>query len=135
VSLVRQQRRKQEVYSLQGELRKLKPPSLYGEREREDDVEAWLLGLQRYFQLHNYSSNLEARIATYHLHGKVAMWWDQLKQVEHVNESRITWKQFKKYFQKEYLSEHFYDKKMQEFFELRLGSMTMGEYERSSWDC
>jgi hypothetical protein len=79
--------------------------------------------------LHNYTSNLEARIATYDLHGKNAMWWDQLKQVEHINESMITWKQFKKYFQKEYLSKHFYDKKMQEFFELRLGSMTMAEYE------
>jgi hypothetical protein len=54
---------------------------------------------------------------------------DQLKQVEHVNESRITWKKFKKYFQKEYLSENFYDKKMQEFFELRSGSTTMAEYE------
>ena len=115
---------------MQGEMRKLKPPSFEGEREREDDVEAWLLGLRRYFQFHNYSSNLEARIVSYHLHRKVAMWWDQLKQVEHVNESRITWKQFKKYFQKEYLSEHFYDKKMQDFFELRLGSMTMGEYEK-----
>jgi hypothetical protein len=51
------------------------------------------------------------------------------EQVEHINESRITWKQFKRYFQKEYLSENFYDKKMQDFFELRLGSMTMVEYE------
>jgi hypothetical protein len=42
----------------------------------------------------------------------------------------ITWKQFKKYFQKEYLSKHFYDKKMQDFFELGLGSMTMEEYEK-----
>jgi hypothetical protein len=92
LSPVRQQRRKQEVDSLQGELRKLKPLSFDGEREREDDVEAWLLRLRRYFQLHNYSSNLEARISTYHLHRKVAMWWDQLKKVEHVNESRITWK-------------------------------------------
>jgi hypothetical protein len=80
--------------------------------------------------LHNYSSNLEARISTYYLHGKVAVWWDQLKQVEHVDESRITWKQFKKYFHKEYHSENFYDKKMQEFFELRLGSMIMAEYEK-----
>jgi hypothetical protein len=126
---VRHQRRRHELDSLQGELRKLKPPSFDGEREREDDVEAWLLGIRKYFQLHNYSSNLEARISTYHLHGKVVMWWDQLKQVEHINESRITWKQFKRYFQKEYLSENFYDKKMQEFFELKLGSMTMIEYE------
>jgi hypothetical protein len=111
-------------------MRKLKSPSFEGEREREYDVEAWLIGLKRYFQLHNYSSNLEARIATYHLHRKAAMWWDQLKQVEHVNESRITWNHFKKYFQKKYLSEHLYDKKMQDFFELRLGSMTMAGYEK-----
>jgi hypothetical protein len=124
------QRRKQKVDCLQGEMRNLKTPFFDGEREREDDAKAWFLGLQIYFQLHNYSSNLEARVATYHLHGKTAMWWDQLKQVDHVDESRITWKQFKNYFQKEYLSEHFYDKKMQEFFELRLGRRTMEEYEK-----
>jgi hypothetical protein len=112
VSHVRHQRRKQEVDNLQGESSKIKPHFFEGEREREDNVEAWFLGIRRYFQLNNYSSNLEARISTYHLHGKFAMWWDQLKQVEHVNESRITSKQFKKYFQKEYLSEHFYHKKM-----------------------
>jgi hypothetical protein len=100
------------VDSLQGDLRKIKTPSFDVEREREDDVEAWFLGLKRYFQFHNYSSNLEAIIPTYHLHGKATMWWDQLKQVEHNNKNRITWKQFKKYFQKEYLSENFYDKKM-----------------------
>jgi hypothetical protein len=98
MSPVRHQRRKQEVDCFQGEMSNLKPPSFEDEREREDDAEAWFLGLQRYFQLHNYSSNLEANISTYHLHRKVAIWWDQLKKVEHVNESRITWKQFKKYF-------------------------------------
>jgi hypothetical protein len=92
VSRVRHQRRKQEVDSLQGELRKLKPPSFAGERERQDDFEACFLGIRRYFKLHNYSSNLEARIATYHLHGKATIWWYHLKQVEHVNESMITWK-------------------------------------------
>jgi hypothetical protein len=129
VSPIRHQRRKQEIDSLQGELRKLKPPSFGDEREREYDAKACFLGLRRYFQLHNYSSNMEAIISTYHLHGKAAICWDQLKQVEHINESRITWKQFKKYFHKEYLSENFYDKKMQDLFELRLGSMTMTEYE------
>jgi hypothetical protein len=79
VSLVRHQRRRYKLDSLQGELRKLKPPSFYGKRERKDDVEAWLIGLMRYFQMHNYSSNLEAIISTYHQHGKVSIWWDQLK--------------------------------------------------------
>jgi hypothetical protein len=84
--------------SLQGELRKLKIPTFDGEIEGEDNDDTWFLGLKRYFQLQNYSSNLEARISTYPLHGKASMWWDQLKQVELINENRITWKQFKKYF-------------------------------------
>lgn len=104
VSHVRHQIRIHELNNLQEYLRKLKPPSFDGEREREDDVEAWFLGLGRYFQLHNYSSNLESIISTYHLHGKATIWWDQIKQVEHINERRITWKTFKKYFQKEYIS-------------------------------
>jgi hypothetical protein len=58
------------------------------------------------------------------------MWWDQLKKVEHNNESRITWNQFKKYFHMEDLFEHFYDKKMQELFSLRMGIMTRTEYEK-----
>jgi hypothetical protein len=88
---IRHQRRTHELESLQGEIRKLKTPSFDGEREMEYDIEAWFLAIKKYFQLHNYSSNLEAMISTYHLHGNVVMWWDHLKQVENINESRITW--------------------------------------------
>jgi hypothetical protein len=37
--------------------------------------------------------------------------------------------EFKKYFEKKYLTKRYYDKKMKEFFELNLGSMTIDEYE------
>jgi hypothetical protein len=37
--------------------------------------------------------------------------------------------QFKGYFQEKYLFEHYYERKMKEFFELKLGTMTMDEYE------
>jgi hypothetical protein len=57
----------------QGELRKIKPPYFDGEREREYDVESWFLKIRKYFQLHNYSSNIEDRIGTYHFHGKYVM--------------------------------------------------------------
>jgi hypothetical protein len=46
------------------------------------------------------------------------------------SEKNVTWKEFKKYFQKKYLIKRYYDKKMKEFFELKLGSMTIAEYER-----
>jgi hypothetical protein len=58
------------------------------------------------------------------------MWWDQLVQVQHIKEKNFTWKEFKKYFKNKYLNKRYYDKKMKEFFELKLGSMTIDEYER-----
>ena len=115
---------------MHGELKKINPPTFYGGNKRGEDVESWLLGMRRYFQLYQYSPNLEARIAIYHLKGKTSIWWDELVQVKWINENKITWQQFKKYFQHTYLSEHYYDRKIQEFFELKLGNMTMEEYER-----
>jgi hypothetical protein len=58
------------------------------------------------------------------------MWWDQFVQVKHIREKDITWKEFKRYFEKKYLTKRYYDRKMKEFFELKLGSMTINEYER-----
>jgi len=52
-------------------------------------------------------------------------------QVQHIKENSVTWREFKKYFEKKYLSKRYFDKKMKEFFELKLGSMTIEQYERS----
>jgi hypothetical protein len=49
VSPIRHQRRIYELDSLQGELRKLKPPIFDGENKRGDDVEMWFLGIRKYF--------------------------------------------------------------------------------------
>ena len=57
---------------------KIKPPYFDGENKKGEYAEAWLLGMKKYFQFHNYSSNAEARIADYHLQGKASMWWEQL---------------------------------------------------------
>jgi hypothetical protein len=51
--------------------------------------------------------------------------------VQHICEKDITWKEFKRYFENKYMTKRYYDKKMKEFFELKLGSMTIDEYERS----
>jgi hypothetical protein len=50
--------------------------------------------------------------------------------VQHIKEKSITWRELKKYFEKKYLTKRYYDKKMKELFELKLGSMTIDEYER-----
>jgi hypothetical protein len=63
---------------LKGEMNKIKPPTFDGEHKKEEDVETWFLGMRKYFQLQNYSSHAEGRIAMYQLKGKASMWWDQL---------------------------------------------------------
>ena len=66
----------------------------------------------------------------YQLKGKESMWWDHLVQVQHIREKYITWKEFKRYFDKKCLTKRYYDRKMKEFFELKMGSMTIDEYEQ-----
>jgi hypothetical protein len=118
------------VDELRGEMNKIKPPTFDGEHKKDEDAETWLLGMRKYFQLHNYSSHAKGRIFIYQLKGKASMWWDQLVQVQHIKEKSVTWREFKKYFENKYLTKRYYDKKMKEFFELKLGSMTIDEYER-----
>jgi hypothetical protein len=126
-----QKHRKSGREELKGEMNKIKPPTFDGEHNKEEDVETWLLGMKKYFQLQNYSSHAEGRIAMYWLKGKASMWWDQFVQVQHIREKEVTWKEFKRYFKKKCLTKRYYDRKMKEFFELKLGSMTIDEYEQS----
>ena len=42
------------------EFKKAKPPSLNEEIEKGEEVEAWLLGLKKYFRVHDYFENLKA---------------------------------------------------------------------------
>jgi hypothetical protein len=50
--------------------------------------------------------------------------------VQHVKEKNVTWKEFKKHFEKKYLTKRYCIKKMKDLFELKLRSMTIDEYER-----
>jgi hypothetical protein len=85
---------------------------------------------EKVFHLHNYSSLAEGRISIYQLKGTTSIWWNQYVQVQCIDEKKVTWREFKRYFQRKYLTKRYYDKKMKEFFDLKVGSMTIDEYER-----
>ena len=44
-----------------GEFKKIKSPIFYGEIEKGEEAEFWLLGMKKYFQLYNYSDELKAK--------------------------------------------------------------------------
>ena len=52
------------------------------------------------------------RVAIFNLNGRTSIWSDHLKQVKTINERKIVWKQFKKYFKKKYFSDRYYDDKI-----------------------
>ena len=69
-------RRKYRKDELQGELRKVKPPTFRGESEKGEDAEAWLLGMRNYFCIYSYSSKMEASIDIHQLQGQASIWWE-----------------------------------------------------------
>jgi hypothetical protein len=110
------------------ELKKAKPPSFNGKIERGEEAEDWLLGLKKYFRVHDYSKNLKARIAIFNLNGNAKIWWEDLKNVKVISEEELSWKQFEKHFKKKYLLEKYFDEKTKEFYELKMGQLIIEEY-------
>ena len=71
---------------------------------------------------------MNVRVAIFNLSGRASIWWEHHKQVKKINERNIVWKQFKKHFKQKYLTDRYYDDKIKEFHELKLGQLTMEEY-------
>ena len=65
--------------SLQGGFRKIRVLTYEGEVNTREKDEEWLLGMRKYFQVHNYSSEMKAQLSIYNLNGKAARWWIDLK--------------------------------------------------------
>ena len=66
---------KRNVDHLEGEFKKIKPTNFDGEPKTEEEAEACLLDIKKYFHIYNYSSNMKVRMAIYNLKGKPSIWW------------------------------------------------------------
>jgi hypothetical protein len=118
-------RKRKQMDHLDGEFKKIKPSTFDGESRTDEEVEAWLLDIKKYFQIYNYSSNMKVRMVIYNMKGKASIWWQDLKLAKGLKEKNMEWEIFKKHFKKQYLSESYYERKTKEFYELKLGQMSM----------
>jgi hypothetical protein len=109
-------------------LRKQNHPLSMEKLRRGKKQKFWLLGLKKYFRVHDYYENLKARITIFNLNGKASIWWEDLRNVKGIHEKDLSWKQFEKYFKKKYLLEKYFDGKTKEFYELKMGQLTIDEY-------
>jgi len=83
--------------------------------------------MKNYFQIYNYSSELQAKMKIYNLTGKVDIWWQDIKKVTNIKEHYVTWNIFKKYFKRNYMTKQYYEEKAKEFYDIKLGTLTMKE--------
>lgn len=68
------------------EFKKAQPPTLDGEVKKDEEVEAWMLGVKKYFRCHNYSKNMKERVSIFSLKGEDDIWWEYLRNVNHIME-------------------------------------------------
>jgi len=64
---------------LRNEFKKAKPPTFDGDVKNPEDADAWILGLRKFFELHNYTDNMKVRVAIFNLKGKADIWWEDVK--------------------------------------------------------
>jgi len=57
-----------------------------------EDAEAWILGMEKFFELHEYINNMKARIAIFSLKGKSNIWWEDVKWVREIRKNYLSWR-------------------------------------------
>ena len=73
--------------------------------KKTEDAETWIIGMKKFFELHNYIDNMKARVAIFSLRGKTNIWWKYVKQVRDIRIKDLSWHEFKRLFRKKNLSE------------------------------
>lgn len=68
-----------------------------------EDAEAWILGMNKFFELHEYANNMKALIAIFSLKGKEDIWWEDVKWVRDIRTDNLSRWEFKRIFRKKYL--------------------------------
>jgi len=82
---------------------KVKPPTFDGDVKNLEEAKAWILGMNKFFELHEYTDNMKAIIAIFSLKGKADIWWEDVKQVRGIRMDDMSWQEFKRIFKKKYL--------------------------------
>ncbi|XP_057835020.1 uncharacterized protein LOC131045453 [Cryptomeria japonica] len=109
------------------DLKRIAPPTFNG-NTIDDGVEAWVIEMGKYFELHNMSNETKAVWVAYQLTGEPATWWDNEKSKKKLQPGDITWEIFLQSFRKRRLPQLFFDTKMTEFQNLTQGGMTVTQY-------
>jgi hypothetical protein len=81
------------------------------------------------FALRDYISNMKVRMTVFQLKGSALLWWKTLLSQLNLIIEDVTWELFEERFRVRYLSEEFFERRLNEFIALRQGGRTVPESE------
>ncbi|XP_030460825.1 uncharacterized protein LOC115681125 [Syzygium oleosum] len=117
-----------QMHQLVEQFLKLKPPKFTGRGDPET-APRWVEELEKAFDLLGCTEIEKITLATYQLQDDANDWWKATKDRVFPEGIDQTWTAFVESFYGQYFSESAQEKKMAEFMRLRLGSMTVVQYE------
>ncbi|XP_028092860.1 uncharacterized protein LOC114293038 [Camellia sinensis] len=102
----------------------MKPPLFYGSIDPLK-AEAWVLGIDKLFEVFLYTEGQKVQLALFTLEEEARRWWMLVRE-----ENRgITWARFLEIFYEKYFPQRVRDRKVSEFEQLKQWNRLVAEYE------
>lgn len=86
------------------EFKKEIPPTFDVYVKKPKDEKAWILWMNKLFELHEDTYNMKAIITIFNLKGKEGICWEDVKWVRYIRTYDLSWWEFKRLLRKKYLS-------------------------------
>ena len=102
----------------------MKPPQFHGGLDPLK-AEAWVLGIEKLFEVFPCSDTQKVLLATFMLEDEARRWWMLMWE----NHRDVDWAKFLEIYYDKYFPQCVRDRKVAEFMELKQDSMTVAEYE------
>ncbi|XP_028095152.1 uncharacterized protein LOC114295156 [Camellia sinensis] len=88
-------------------------------------VEAWVLGIEKLFEVFSCLEAQKVQLATFTLEDEARRWWMLIQD----DSKSIDWTRFIELFYDKYYPQCVHDRNVSEFGELKQGNMSVAEYE------
>ena len=102
------------------------PPSFDGKPDPAA-AELWIESVEKKFDILDIPQRFRVEFATYMFEGPATQWWRM--QLDDLGNRNLTWQEFENMFLSYYVPEDYRLGKVNDFFELTQGNMSVAEYQ------
>ncbi|XP_028063315.1 uncharacterized protein LOC114266587 [Camellia sinensis] len=105
------------------------PPTLSLDRVDPTEAEAWVLEMEKIFDVLGCSADQKVAFVAFRFKGQAEHWWRIVKRQYEGREIELVWSKFLELFNEKYFSETVQRQKQVDFLNLKQNDMTVAQYE------